>query len=62
MLEYNMLHFRPSHVAAAATLLAELYCDVQNTRWEGQRPPALLRCTLCLKVCQMLFYSFLFRP
>lgn len=34
MLEYELLHLPPSHVACAATLLAKLYTnDLQGIRW-----------------------------
>lgn len=51
MLEYELLHFRPSHVASAATLLAQLYMkDTQSLRWGGANAAAgslwLLQCVV----------------
>lgn len=49
MLEYELLHFKPSHIASAATLLAKLYTnDTQGIRWaaggpRGQRSGGRLR-------------------
>ena len=34
MLEYELLHFRPSQLASAATLLAQLYMN-DAPRWVG---------------------------
>jgi hypothetical protein len=36
MLEYELLRFRPSHLAAAATCLAQLYAtDMDGLRWDA---------------------------